>query len=127
MTNEVLLPAKLYRPLLRLLLTYWATLEIDKCIAKLFKQEWEKAIKQYFTTALILGMDRSRGSILIETLQNDYLQSYDGYPKECPMHIIFSSTGIRNSTKSTKQAMMEELWQVLTSTQLVPLMIESWL
>jgi hypothetical protein len=53
----------------------------NKNIEELTDDERQSTKEQYLTLAFIFGADRGRFSQLINKLQNNYLQGYDGYPK----------------------------------------------
>ena len=53
----------------------------NKDVGDLTEDERHSAREQYLAVAFIFGSDRGRFSRLLDKLQNDYLQGYDGYPK----------------------------------------------
>jgi hypothetical protein len=52
-----------------------------KDIIHLNDAEKAEAKEQYIAVAFVLGADKNRFGQLIDKLQNDLLQGYDGYPK----------------------------------------------
>jgi hypothetical protein len=50
-------------------------------VADLSGEERHTVKEQYLAVAFIFGADRPRFSRIIDKLQHDYLQGYDGYPK----------------------------------------------
>ena len=52
-----------------------------KAVSNLDITEKAEAKEQYIAVAFLLGTDKNRFGQLVNKLQNDFLQGYDGYPK----------------------------------------------
>jgi hypothetical protein len=52
--------------------------ELGKGVSELAEQDKENKMNQYITTSFILGVDRSCFGKIIDKMQNDYLQGYNG-------------------------------------------------
>lgn len=75
-------------------------LEKGKEVDKMTEEDKKEAQERYLAVAFVLGSDRSRFGVLIEHLENGYLQGQDGYPKT-----VTAAYHLLTNWKQERQAM----------------------